>query len=111
MANQRKQLTKRQLQLTSTELMQELGCSKATAWRAKQNGYYCPGYNGSAAVRQRQRLAKAQVRALKKLPASGKQVKLTLMERQLSRNELSRRYGVSHDLASQALSDGEFRIP
>lgn len=97
--------------MTCTELMDHLVCSKATAWRALRNGFYCPGYNGTIKQRALQRDAKSKLKPLKARPPAGKTVKLSKVEQQLSRNELARRYNIGHQLATQALKARKFVMP
>lgn len=110
-AKRRKYLTAEQREMTCTELMERLRCSKATAWRAKQRGFYCPGYNGSAKVRDLQRFARSEIKPLRKRPKPGATVVLSDLERKLSRNTLANRYSIGHALASQALKAGRFVMP
>jgi hypothetical protein len=109
--SRRKYLTTQQLEMTCTELMGHLRCSKATAWRAKRRGFYCPGYNGSSKVRDQQRFAKSQIKPLRQSPKPGTRITLSQLERKLSRNALAQRYGIGHALASAALKAGEFTMP
>lgn len=110
-SRQRRYLTEAQLEMTCTELMDHLRCSKATAWRAKRRGYYCPGYNGNASSRESKRNAQARLEPLRQLPAPGRRVRLTAVELRLSRNALADRYRIGHALASEALRQGAFRMP
>ena len=110
-ASRRKHLTEAQLQMTCTELMAHLMCSKATAWRALRRGFYCPGYNGNARSRETKRNALSHLEPLQQLPTPGTRVRLKAVERRLSRNALAERYRIGHTLASEALRHGGFRMP
>ncbi len=110
-SSKRKYLTQAQLEMTCTELMDHLMCSKATAWRAKRNGFYCPGYNGNAQSRETKRNALARLQPLQQLPPPGTRIRLTAIERRLSRNALADRYRIGHALASEALRKGTFKMP
>jgi hypothetical protein len=44
-------VTDAQLEMTLSELMDHLMCSKATAWRAQCCCYHCPGCNGNTRSR------------------------------------------------------------
>jgi hypothetical protein len=106
----RRLLSEEERKKSTKEIQKLFGLSRASAWRAKKQGWFCPGYRTTGDKRTKTKKVLEVLPPVKKEFLPGEKVELSELELQLSQNALATRYSIGKERASTALKNGFFIV-
>ncbi len=106
----RRYLTEEELAMAPRDLQSHLGLGRASAWKARKQGWFCPNHHNSKKNQGKRRDVRAELEPLVRLLEPGEKVVLSALEMALTQKGLCRRYKIGKEKARKALIDGFFIV-